>query len=94
VLDVNWYSDNTTLLASNCSSCEVQDDKSAYWTPQLYYAHNNGTFEEVPNYGMTVYFLGEQRLLKTNLRLTLTAKKHQHLLAIQLLSQPSHQASK
>jgi Domain of unknown function (DUF1996) len=59
---VNWYSDNTTLPASSCTSCEVQDDKSAYWTPQLYYAHSNGTFEEVPNYGMTVYFLGKEKI--------------------------------
>ena len=36
----------------------VQKDTSAYWTPQLYYAHANGSFEEVPNYGMTVYYVG------------------------------------
>jgi hypothetical protein len=39
-----------------CTSCEIQDDKSAYWTPQLYYQHANGSFEEVPNDGMTVYY--------------------------------------
>lgn len=66
--DVNWYSDNTTLPASVCSSCEVQDDKSAYWTPQLYYVHSNGTFEEVPNYGMTVYFLGKQKAQALHMR--------------------------
>ncbi|OCT53578.1 hypothetical protein CLCR_09595 [Cladophialophora carrionii] len=56
--DVNENSDFNSLQSSNCSSCEVQADKSAYWTPQLYYAHTNGTFEEVPNYGMTVYYVG------------------------------------
>ena len=31
---------------------------SAYWTPLLYYEHANGSFEEVPNGGMAVYYLG------------------------------------
>ncbi|OBT54723.1 hypothetical protein VE04_03981 [Pseudogymnoascus sp. 24MN13] len=31
---------------------------SAYWNPQLYYLHSNGQFEEVPNGGMAVYYLG------------------------------------
>ncbi|KAI1773881.1 WSC-domain-containing protein [Hypoxylon cercidicola] len=51
----NTYED---LLASRCTSCEVQDDKSAYWTPQLYYERVNGSFEEVPNGGTVVYYLG------------------------------------
>ena len=55
--DINWYSDNTTVQEAECTSCEVQADKSAYWTPDLFYAHSNGTFEQVLNYGMTVYFL-------------------------------------
>ncbi|KAL2441141.1 hypothetical protein ABEF95_012761 [Exophiala dermatitidis] len=55
---VNENSDHDSLLSSTCSSCEVQKDKSAYWTPQLYFAHANGEFEEVPNYGMTVYYVG------------------------------------
>lgn len=46
------------LAASKCTSCEVQDDKSIYWTPQLYYQHGNGTFQEVPNGGHTIYYLG------------------------------------
>jgi len=56
--DVNQDSTQDSLLASTCSTCEVQDDKSAYWTPQLYYAHSNGTVEEVQNDGMTVYYVG------------------------------------
>jgi hypothetical protein len=56
--DVNENSNFDSLQQSNCSTCEVQVDKSAYWTPQLYYAHGNGSFEEVPNYGMTVYYVG------------------------------------
>ncbi|TAQ86807.1 hypothetical protein B7494_g4889 [Chlorociboria aeruginascens] len=31
---------------------------SAYWTPQLYYQHANGSFEEVSNGGMAIYYLG------------------------------------
>lgn len=47
------------LLASQCTSCEIQADKSAYWTPQLYYQHGDGTtFDEVPNGGTVVYYLG------------------------------------
>lgn len=57
-LDVDQNSDFNSLLSSTCSSCEIQSDKSAYWTPQLYFAHANGKFEEVPNFGMTVYYVG------------------------------------
>lgn len=58
--EANPYSTYESLQTSNCSSCEIQADKSAYWTPQLYYAHSNGSFESVPNYGMTVYYVGEK----------------------------------
>ncbi|KAM5343324.1 hypothetical protein ACJ41O_014290 [Fusarium nematophilum] len=51
----NTYED---LQASLCTSCEVQTDKSAYWTPQLFYQHGNGTFEMVPNGGTVIYYLG------------------------------------
>ncbi|ERF69122.1 hypothetical protein EPUS_01078 [Endocarpon pusillum Z07020] len=46
-----------SLLAAPCTSCEVQKDKSAYWTPQLYYKHTNGSFQEVFASGTTVYYL-------------------------------------
>lgn len=36
----------------------MQKDTSAYWTPALYYQHPDGTFESVPNDGMTVYYVG------------------------------------
>lgn len=57
--EINPYSTTASLQTSTCSSCEIQADKSAYWTPQLYYSHSNGSFEEVPNEGMTVYYVGE-----------------------------------
>ncbi|KAL8771573.1 MAG: hypothetical protein Q9209_003016 [Squamulea sp. 1 TL-2023] len=56
--NVNAQSTYQTLLQAPCSSCEIQDDKSAYWTPSLYYQHSNGSFEEVPNNGMAVYYEG------------------------------------
>jgi hypothetical protein len=61
--EVNPYSTYDSLQTSNCSSCEIKADKSAYWTPQLYYAHSNGSFESVPNYGMTVYYVGERDMI-------------------------------
>lgn len=43
---------------SSCTSCEITADKSGYWTPQLYYEHADGIFEEVPNGQTVVYYLG------------------------------------
>lgn len=56
--DFNINSTEDTLIASSCTSCQIQGDKSAYWTPAFYFAHADGTFEEVPNSGMTIYYLG------------------------------------
>ncbi|KAL8903608.1 MAG: hypothetical protein Q9207_003810 [Kuettlingeria erythrocarpa] len=56
--NIDQASTYDSLLQSNCTSCEIQDDKSAYWTPLLYYQHSNGSFEEVAHGGMTVYYLG------------------------------------
>lgn len=35
------------LRASNCSSCGIQQDMSAYWTPYLYFQFANGTVQSV-----------------------------------------------
>ncbi|KAL8949799.1 MAG: hypothetical protein Q9222_004116 [Ikaeria aurantiellina] len=56
--NINQGSTYDSLLQAPCTSCEIQDDKSAYWSPLLYYQHPNGKFEEVPNGGMTVYYEG------------------------------------
>ncbi|KAL4722163.1 hypothetical protein ACLX1H_010938 [Fusarium chlamydosporum] len=56
--NVNIDSTFESLQASRCTSCEVQDDKSAYWTPQLFYQHANGSFQMVPNGGTVIYYLG------------------------------------
>ncbi|KAK3717744.1 hypothetical protein LTR37_005515 [Vermiconidia calcicola] len=46
-----------TLINSECSSCEIAADKSAYWTPLLYYSYPNGSFLEVPHGGSVIYYL-------------------------------------
>ena len=43
--------DMETLLESNCTSCAVEQDLSAYWTPALYFMHKNGSAEIVPEVG-------------------------------------------
>ncbi|KAI9722984.1 MAG: hypothetical protein M1812_001433 [Candelaria pacifica] len=46
------------LLKSQCTSCQVTQDKSAYWTPALYFMDSNGTTELVPEVGgMLAYYL-------------------------------------
>lgn len=47
-----------TLVNSSCSSCEIQADRSAYWSPLLYFQYTNGSFVEVPHSGSVVYYLG------------------------------------
>lgn len=39
------------LRNGDCTSCEVIQDKSAYWTPSLYFKHANGSYELVPQDG-------------------------------------------
>lgn len=45
-------------MNSACTSCEISADKSAYWSPTLYYSYANGSFLEVPHNGGVVYYLG------------------------------------
>nr|POE72895.1 hypothetical protein CFP56_30834 [Quercus suber] len=43
---------------STCTSCEVTQDNSAYWTPTLHFMWNNGTSEMVEQVGgMLAYYL-------------------------------------
>jgi hypothetical protein len=48
----------STLSDADCTSCEIQDDKSAYWTALLYYEFPNGSFVDVPQSGSVVYYIG------------------------------------
>ncbi|KAJ5737675.1 uncharacterized protein N7483_002800 [Penicillium malachiteum] len=51
-------SDMQILRESNCTSCGVLQDMSAYWTPALYFMHTNGTAQVVTEVGgMLAYYL-------------------------------------
>lgn len=46
------------MMASNCTSCEVTQDMSAYWTPSLHFMYSNGSSVIVPQVGgMLAYYL-------------------------------------
>ncbi|RPB03843.1 hypothetical protein L873DRAFT_1833532 [Choiromyces venosus 120613-1] len=46
------------LMQSTCSSCQVKQDRSAYWTPAMYFQDEAGNFNVVNQLGgMLVYYL-------------------------------------
>ncbi|KAF2024383.1 hypothetical protein EK21DRAFT_78795 [Setomelanomma holmii] len=46
------------LRASDCTSCQFGDDKSAYWSPSLHFVHESGETEIVQQVGgMLAYYL-------------------------------------
>ncbi|ORY71110.1 uncharacterized protein BCR38DRAFT_404234 [Pseudomassariella vexata] len=46
------------LMNGDCTSCAITQDKSAYWTPAMYFKHADGTYEIVPQVGgMLAYYL-------------------------------------
>jgi hypothetical protein len=46
------------LRKSDCTSCQFNEDKSAYWTPSLHFVHDGGNTEIVPQVGgMLAYYL-------------------------------------
>ncbi|CAE6412858.1 unnamed protein product [Rhizoctonia solani] len=52
--------DSTTpeiLEQSKCSSTLIQDDKSNYWSPLLYYNHGNGSYSPIISSTRIYYFL-------------------------------------
>ncbi|KAJ5836738.1 hypothetical protein N7447_002764 [Penicillium robsamsonii] len=51
-------SSQSELLESDCTSCAVTEDKSAYWAPALYFMHTNGSAQVVDEVGgMLAYYL-------------------------------------
>lgn len=50
-LDLNFSSSYDSLVQSDCTTCAVLEDMSAYWTPPLMFSHINGTIEIVPQVG-------------------------------------------
>ncbi|KAF1352900.1 hypothetical protein EJ07DRAFT_135228 [Lizonia empirigonia] len=55
--NLSFSSSYDSLVQSNCTTCAVLDDMSAYWTPPLMFSHRNGTIEIVPQVGgMLIYY--------------------------------------
>ena len=50
--------DYATLQASTCTTSPVAQDRSAYWTPMVYFHHKNGSFEALDaiNQGQQIYY--------------------------------------
>ncbi|GAA6018326.1 hypothetical protein JCM11491_005934 [Sporobolomyces phaffii] len=44
-------------MRSECTSCNVKQDLSNYWTPQLYFAWKNGSFTSVGGGNLLVYYM-------------------------------------
>lgn len=57
-VDENLHNASQMVNLAKCSTTAVQDDKSIYWVPQLYYRSlDNGTFTMVPiRYHAAYYF--------------------------------------
>lgn len=54
-LDFSFTATVDDLMASDCTSCSITQDRSVYWTPPLYFEDDNGNFTLVPQKGgMTV----------------------------------------
>ncbi|OCK72946.1 WSC-domain-containing protein [Lepidopterella palustris CBS 459.81] len=47
----NFSMDYNQARASKCSTCNIKEDLSNYWTPKLYYHAKNGSFISVPIMG-------------------------------------------
>lgn len=48
------FSESSTyedVTGADCTSCAVTQDKSVYWTPAMYFKHEDGTFELVSQTG-------------------------------------------
>lgn len=55
--------DGKKARTATCTSCPVKQDKSNYWTPDLWVRAKNGSFHPVNHGGAVVYYLqrGEQQ---------------------------------
>ena len=56
---MTFDADYDSLTAEGtCTACDVKEDKSAYWTPAMYFQYKNGTTVMVPQIGgMLAYYL-------------------------------------
>ncbi|KWU42437.1 hypothetical protein RHOSPDRAFT_9332, partial [Rhodotorula sp. JG-1b] len=55
--DFNLEMDFDDARSSRCTSCQVKQDLSNYWTPALYFAHANGSFTLVDGGNFLIYYL-------------------------------------
>ncbi|KAJ3522357.1 hypothetical protein NMY22_g11926 [Coprinellus aureogranulatus] len=65
--DIGMSLDNDLPTMSTCTTCTYSEDFSNYWTAVLYFKHQNGTYQRVPqrpgellgaaNGGMTLYYM-------------------------------------
>lgn len=39
------------LRKGDCTSCAAKEDMSAYWTPSVFFQHENGTFQSTQQVG-------------------------------------------
>lgn len=53
----DFVMDGKKAHTATCTSCQVKQDKSNYWTPDLWARKKNGKFEPVKHGGATVYYL-------------------------------------
>ncbi|KLT45175.1 hypothetical protein CC85DRAFT_151830 [Cutaneotrichosporon oleaginosum] len=44
------------MLNAQCTTAAVTADKSNYWTPTLYYMHDNGTYEAMSPFNTRIYY--------------------------------------
>jgi hypothetical protein len=51
LLGFGMSSSQAELRNSDCTSCAVTEDKSAYWAPALYFMHTNGSAQVVDEVG-------------------------------------------
>jgi hypothetical protein len=49
--------DSNVWNSANCSTMEIQENKSNYWMPSLLVLHNNGTFSALPLTELRVYYI-------------------------------------
>ena len=61
------------LRESECTSSGIEEDKSAYWFPQLYFQYADGSFELVPGGPVTYYLFpnepGKTTIFPDNFRM-------------------------
>lgn len=56
----NATATSASLRASQCNTCQMQQDNSAYWIPELFYHHRDGTWEQLEDQlggSLAIYYI-------------------------------------